>query len=329
MHCITYSVNQLYARALLQSAERQRLALPAELEQAVRAHQRVPLELQDRLWETYCVASADPLAGLRLGLTLQVGHLDSAGLLLITCETLGEALDHLVEVAPVVGEGGDFVLGREADQVVLSYRPHMAVRQAERVEAVLASLLSLGGWATGGSFQPTTIRVAHAPLAPLADYRALIDCPLRFNAADNALLFHASQLEQPLIQANSALRDHLRQLADRTLAELGQNSLSAQVQRLVRAHPRWGKERIAELLEVSGRHLNRRLADEGSSFKLVRDATLHRLAAEKLRSKDSLADIAEALGFSDESAFAKAFRRWAGISPAQFRRQAAQAGVES
>ncbi len=316
-----FSVNRLYARALLQSAERRAILLPAELRKAVEDNARLPLALLDQLWDAYCRGSGDRLAGLRLGLELQAGHLDSAGLLLASCDTLGEALEQLVEVAPIVGEGGDFLLDRDGDVAVIAFRPHMAVRQAERVEAVLAGLLRLSSWASGEAFRPGSVHFVHQPLSPSNEYRSLLRIPSSFGASDNALIFSADQLHLPLIQANAPLREHLRQLTDRMLAELGQDSLSAEVQRLIRAHPRWGKERIASVLTISGRHLNRRLAEEGTSFKLLRDDALHGVALERLRGSGSLPDVAEDLGFSDESAFAKAFRRWTGSTPAQFRRR--------
>ena len=79
---------------------------------------------------------------------------------------------------------------------------------------------------------------------------------------------------------------------------------------------------IAERLGLSGRHLNRRLAEEGSSFKLLRERVLHAMAEQLLQGPARLAEVAERLGFSDESAFAKAFRRWSGMTPGQFRQGA-------
>jgi len=315
----THSVTPLYAQALLQSAARHGVALPEHLCARLQARERIPLAVQDELWESYCALLPDPLAGLRLGLDIQVGHLDSAGMLLVTCDTLGEALEQLVEYAPVIGAGGDFSLQQQGALAWIEYQPHLAVRQSERVEAVLATQLNLTRWSTGGRFQPHSIHFAHAPLSAQADYRELVGCPLQFNAGHNRLSFSVDQLSLPLIQANSALRDHLRQLADETLEALGQHSLSAEVQRAVRLQPRWGKERIAEQLGISGRHLNRKLAEEGLSFKALRETVLQEMACQALQGRQSVAQIAEQLGFSDENAFVRAFRRWQGMTPARYR----------
>src|SRR5690606_35728337 len=130
-----FSVNRLYARAVIQSADRLALALPAGLRRAVEDHARLPLATLDLLWDAYCGASADPLDGLRLGLELRAGQRDCAGMLLPSRDTLGEAPEQLAEVAPIVGEGGDFVVDNDGDLVAVRYRPHLALRQAERVEA--------------------------------------------------------------------------------------------------------------------------------------------------------------------------------------------------
>lgn len=320
MHdCAEHSVTPRYSQAIFQMADRLGITLSPVLIDRLQGVQRVPIAWQDELWEAFCQASGDPLIGLRLGLEIQVGHLDSLGMLLVTCDTFGEALDELIEYAPVIGDGGEFRLHRERSQAFIDYQPHLSVRRAERVEAVLASMLNLSRWATGNRFQPSGIWLAHAPLAEPAAYEALVKCPLHFNAGCNHLGFASDQLGLQQIQANGALREHLRRLADQTLAELGHQSLSAEVQRLVSAHPQWGKERIAEQLHLSGRHLNRRLAEDGLSFKTLRESVLQAMACQALRSEQRLADIAEQLGFSDENAFTRAFRRWQGITPARYR----------
>jgi AraC-like DNA-binding protein len=72
---------------------------------------------------------------------------------------------------------------------------------------------------------------------------------------------------------------------------------------------------------MSGRHLIRLLADQRLSFKQIRDHELLALAQQALSAQSRISAIAERLGFSDESAFSKAFRRWSGMSPGQYREQ--------
>jgi AraC-like DNA-binding protein len=312
------SVTVHYTQAILQAAERLALPLPAELRQ-LGQEARIPLARQDALWEAFCAAAQDPLIGLRLGNALQVGHLDMVGALLMSCETLGEALEALLEYYPIVGEGGEFALREEGGQLCLAYQPHYQTRRQERVEAVLGSLVHMSRWITGERIQALQLRFEHAPQAAEARYAELLGCPLQFAAGENSLLFGRADLAMPLIQANAPMREHLRGLADSLLERLGQALLAVRVQQQLRMQPRWGKERIAEQLELSGRHLNRKLADEGTSFKLLRDQVLYQMAEQLLRESPRLVEVAERLGFSDESAFAKAFRRWSGTTPGQFR----------
>ncbi|MEK1905536.1 MAG: AraC family transcriptional regulator [Pseudomonas sp.] len=314
----TPSVTVHYAQAILQAAERLALPLPAEVRELGNLA-RIPLARQDALWQAFCTAADDPLVGLRLGCALQVGHLDMVGALLMSSESLGESLEVLLEYYPIIGEGSEFSLHSEGERVILRYQAHYQVRQEERTEAVMASLLSLARWVTGNKISPLLLRLRHAARGDEARYNELLACPLEFSASENALVFAAADLQVPLIQANALMCAHLRGLADSLLERLGTQSLSARVQQLLRAQPRWGKERIAEQLDLSGRHLNRKLAEEGSSYRLLREQVLYRMAEQQLRESPRLAEVAERLGFSDESAFAKAFRRWSGVTPGQFR----------
>lgn len=313
----TPTVTLRFSQALIQAA--QRLGLPPLDTPPI--EERVPLEVQDALWQELCAQASDPLIGIQLGMALQVGHLDVAGMLIMSCETYGESLDVLFEYLPIIGEGGEVNVKYESDSVLLSYTPIYDICRAQRVEAVLSAILHLSRWSTGGLFQAQSIHFGHAALHDAHRYPGLLGCPVSFSEPDNYLRFDKSMLALPLIQANSALRDHLRKLADNTLRQLGEKSLSASVSDLIRQHPRAGKERIADLLALSGRHLNRRLAEEGLSFKQLRDRELQSLAEVALQREGKISVVAEELGFSDESAFAKAFRRWTGKSPAQFRDQ--------
>lgn len=311
----TATVTLRYSQALLQAADR--LGLPAT--ELALDRERIPLSTQDALWQHLCAHSEDPLIGIRLGLSLQVGHLDIAGLLLMSCETCGEALEALIDYLPIIGEGGDATLMQEADAVHLRYRPQYATCRAQRAEAVLAGIVHLGRWSTGGHFGIRALHLAHPALDDPQRYPGLLGCPVQFECADYRLCLEPQTLRSPLIQANAPLRDQLRALADQHLANLGEYSLSVQVSQAIRQAPCASREEIAAQLALSARHMNRRLAEDGVSFRSLREHELRRLAENALSRGSKILAIAQDLGFSDESAFAKAFRRWTGLSPAQFR----------
>jgi AraC-like DNA-binding protein len=319
------SVSLHFLKAMLAACPRLGVTLPATATQWLQQHPdatRVPLDVQDRIWEEFCAASTDPLVGLRLGLDTQPGNLDIVGLLLMSCDDLAGALEMLVDYQQIIGEGGEFFLECDATTWRLRYESHFHCRTRERTEAVFATLLHLGRWISGGAFSPLLVGLQQRAAAPASAYRELLGCEVEFEARENVIVFRAEQAGLPLIQSNPAVTRHLRVLADSMLASLGSQTLTRQVETLLHATPAATKDDIAERLHMSGRHLNRLLAEDGTSFKLLQDTLRRRLAEAALRAADSrMADIAERLGFSDESAFAKAFRRWTGLSPGQFRDQ--------
>lgn len=317
-----HSVTARFTQAILEAAQRHGVEVPEALRTALAHGTRVPMSQQDSLWALFVASTADPLAALAVGTDLQAGHLDIVGMLLLSCDTLGDALEVLTEYAPIVGDNARFEVDTAADTVLLRYLPAYTVCVEQRVEAALGCVVCLTRWMTSGRFRAQAVSFRHAPRAAVAAYEALLGCPVRFNQPAHGVAFAPSELGLSLIQAGRDLHAHLRGLADEMLNSLAQDSVSARVQQLIRQHPRWGKERIGDELGMSGRHLNRKLAAEGISFKGLREALLHDLAVQALRAGQAPVQVGERLGFSDENAFARAFRRWSGKSPAQFVRDA-------
>lgn len=320
MHAKT--VTHSFTQAMLTNLPRLGLTLPAELEVELAHYDqtaRVPLQLQDRIWQTALQQSGDPSIGLRLSQHFLPGNLDIVGFLLLSSETLEETLETLIAYYPLVGEGGEFTFVHGEQVATLIYAPVYDIARPQRVEAALATLVQLGRWMTADRFQPAQVAFSHGPQAPAEVYRRYLGTEVSFNQVADAVQFDTAQLSLPLSQSNAALYRRMKVLADHQLSELSQGSLLAEVSELIRAQPRWGRDRIAEQLQMSGRHLNRKLADEGTTFKLLSDQVKFAEARTLLAGgHHSLADIAEQLGFSDDSAFSKAFRRWAGCSPSQY-----------
>lgn len=318
---MTLTVTIHFTRAILKTL--QELApVPAEVQDWLATHKasdRLPLSALDELWRVCVATSADPLFGLRAGLNVQPGNLDVVGFLLMSCETLEDALDALIDYHRIVGEGGDFTVTRQGSECRLIYAPHYDACRDQRVSAVMGSTIAVTRWLTGDAFAPTRVAFAHPAPVDVAAAEALMGCPLAYDQVADVLSFDAGLLTLPLVQANAQVFERMRVLADEALDRLKASSFSRDVTDLIRAHPAAGKDDIAELLHMSGRHLNRKIGLEGGSFKLLQDNVRAQEAEQALDAGAHPMDIAERLGFSDERSFAKAFKRWRGITPAQFK----------
>lgn len=315
-----------YARAIIQAAADDDIALPPTLTRDAADGGRIQLAQQDALWEAWCSQTGDPLAALRLGSRIHVGHLDSAGVLLMTCETLGEALQELQAYAPVIGEGVSFTLQRARQDVRVELEHRFTVRARERVESAVAALVHLARWATDDTFRASGVWFTHGAPAPVTDYEQVLGTRVRFDAPVTALCFGADQLRLSMAQADPSLRDHVRHHADRILDGLDEHDVTRQVQRVIRRHPEWGRDQVAEHLGFSGRHLGRLLLADGLTFRVAREHTLEDLALARLRDGRSVSHVAASLGYADETSFTRAFRRWQGTTPGRYRTPRVRAG---
>ena len=93
----TPTVTVRFTQAISQAAEQLGFSLPAPLKNAFAEQERVSLELQGEIWETFCQQANDPLIGIQFGQAIQVGHLDTVGMVLMSCDTVAEALDSLMD----------------------------------------------------------------------------------------------------------------------------------------------------------------------------------------------------------------------------------------
>lgn len=314
-----HSVTTRFTQGVLEAAQRLGAKVPDTLRDLPAQRTRMPMAQQDELWSLFANAPAgDPLAALRLGTGLQAGHLDIVGLLLLSCETLGDGLEVLTEYAPIIGDNARFETTETPQGLLLRYLPQYTVCRELRVEAALGCVVNQARWMTNGRFRPTAVQFAHAPRTEAAAYEALLQCPVQFGQAVDGVAMAAGELKLGLVQVGNRVHAKLRMLADEMLASLPQGSVSARAQQVIREHPRWGKERVGAQLGMSGRHLHRKLAAEAISFKGLREALLHDIATQALRAGLPAATVSGKLGFSDESAFTRAFRRWRGETPVEF-----------
>ncbi|GMG88486.1 AraC family transcriptional regulator [Biformimicrobium ophioploci] len=326
------SVTVSYTRALIGALERLGINPPEvahSLLHEVESDQRVPLVQQEDVWLALSQSEPDPLLGLRIGSAIETAQLGLVGYLLMTQKTLGEALQQLQTYHPLVGEGGDFEIHRGAGYLDLRYIPNYLVCERLRVETVLSTSLTQARSMTGGRFRPRQVRFAYpAPsLAIQQQYQSLLDAPVQFGCDYSGIRLDEEALQIPCVAADRMVLERLRPEADALLQRLKDKSLQLRVSHLLQQNPELGREQIAERLHMSPRHLARKLTEEKVNFREIQDEVRSYYAKLWLaQNEKSLAEIAAMLGYCDESAFGKAFRRWTGQTPRSYRLQHREQG---
>ena len=210
-----------------------------------------------------------------------------------------------------------------------SYEVHQ--RQSEATDQIgdgaVAFLFNILRSLCGPDWTPAEALFAHRRPEDVGPYRRFFRAPLRFDAEQNALVFGADDLNRHLPTDDPAVRHLLQQQIDALEARHG-DALPGQVRSVLRTalltrHA--GADQIAAIFSMHSRTLNRRLTAFGTNFQTLVDEGSFEIARQLLR--DSAMDvrqIAQALDYADASAFTRAFRRWSGTTPAQWRAKPGQ-----
>ncbi|MGE5476408.1 MAG: AraC family transcriptional regulator [Bacteroidales bacterium] len=159
-----------------------------------------------------------------------------------------------------------------------------------------------------------------------AEYPLMFSAELRFDAAHTAIAFDSKYLGLPVVRSTGqALKEFLSVAPENLLVQYkDSNSLASQIQRRLRDLPpaEWpGFDEIADDMRTSASTLRRRMEAEGQSYQAIKDHLRRDMAINLLSdSAMSVMDIAAELGFAETSAFHRAFKKWTGANPGEYRR---------
>lgn len=331
-----YSIAVSFSQAILDMVIAAKIPVPTEIRQQLlqfSAHQRLPLPIQNKLW-LYLEQLDRPALGLKLGQQIQPESYGVVGFIMRNSSSLAEAAHYLVQYSPILGEGGVFKKHHQHQGWRLSYHAKFTEARELRLETIMACLATGVQWVTDGAVLPHIVAFEHAQRGAIADYRqAFGDAELRFNQPHTYLVYTDKQWQRARRPVNSVLQTELQHYADASLADLKPAQFSIEVRRVLTQQPTLQRQDVAALLALSERHLNRRLAAEGVSYRDVADDVRRQLAIAAVTHSDSptkarYRELAQRFGYADGEAFAKAFKRWTGLRPRAYRLQRGQAEVK-
>lgn len=286
---------------------------------------RYPLSATTRLWHLAVAASGDPALGLRVSAFVGPTTFHALGYALIASASLREVFERIERYHRVVSDALSLRLRLEGER----YAFHLQVPvdgpapADEAIDAFAALYVRTCRNRLGRDYAPLAVHLRRPEPADPAPWHQVFRCPLRFAAEENRLEFARADFERPLEGANPELAEHNEAVLKRTLEHLQGPSWSSRVRACLEARLPNGEpsaEGIAQTLHLSLRSLQRHLADEGTRYEHLLSDTRHALALAHMRDpRCSISEIAYLLGFADTSSFSRAFKRWTGQSPSQYR----------
>jgi AraC-like DNA-binding protein len=275
--------------------------------------------------------SLDPAPALSLHIAqgIRAHHFGVVAYAALACATLGDALQRLERYHASVYDVNPAQVQPLAQGVCIEWGVERGRPGALVDETAVASLVQLARDMTGQPLAATMVGFVNAAPADKAPYERFFGGPVLFDQPTTRLVLDLKLLALPLRKSDPGLLALLDQQAERMLREVAvPPSVPAPVEvwrATLVSLIRQGQTSLAELASahhMSARSLQRRLAEQGSSFQALLDDTRHRLALGYLRDPAlELAEIALLLGYSEQSAFTRAFRQWTGLAPAQWRKQ--------
>lgn len=226
-------------------------------------------------------------------------------------------VERLGRYSKVSFAGVEGVSEEQVQQLISSEHPH-------RICTSLSMWHHFMSWLIGERVLLKAAYFTFAEQQALPNYRLKFQSDIKFNQHENALIFPSKYLKYPMVQTDKSLRAFLKTAPYQLLVMIDDDhSTRAQVTAIIgrdfsRATP--SAETVAQRLNLSVSSLRRRLLEEETTFQKVKDQCYKEAAINYINMPQlSIKDVSELLGFEENSAFFRSFKRWTGMTPSVYR----------
>lgn len=292
---------------------------------APQGNTRLPSKLLDAAFERGAAIIPDPAFALRAGEFWHPSDLGTLGYAWLSSGSLRTALKRLARFASVLGNKARIRCVEGPHGIAFGY-------DTQRGNSLVGYLmgeyfLSLVFAMCRANYGPGLVLESVSLRRPRPDnrqpYDALFGCPITFAAAEDGFVLSGQAADRPLPTANRELATTCDAILAKQLAELAGSDLESRckawlLEQLTSGEP--SEEALARAMGMSPRTLQRKLGELGLSYKEVLEKTRYDLALRYLDDPHkTVTDITFLLGFSETSAFSRAFKRWNGKAPTSYR----------
>jgi AraC-like DNA-binding protein len=323
----TLSIRLIWPFVRVWSAEGKEIITPEGITIAdfgnpeMRVEHRVVMETLER-----AVARHDDVTlGLRAGKQVEHGDFDVLEYAARSAPNFGEALQVMGRYMRLMHEAAELTVAIEGNLAVCRHYMTDGVPQPPAAnDFVIATSLAFSRRNVSVYESPVEVWLAHEEPSYAAEYERYFETKVRFGAPCNAILIQKARLDVPMLRASAELSTAFELQARRVLEKLqDRDTISGRVRRDVASQIHTGPvtmQKTAQRLAMGVATLRRKLEAERTTFTGIVDDLRRDLAKRHLaRSGPTVSEVAFLLGFSDVRAFGRAFRRWTGQSPTEYR----------
>ncbi|WP_417564921.1 AraC family transcriptional regulator [Marinobacter sp.] len=286
---------------------------------------RVPADAHYRLWEHAEHVTGDPGVGLHAGQVVDPERMGLVGHVFFNCDTLGEAVTQYVRLHRLINESVFLSFEQTGDQAILCWQPDLAEHYCRQdMDRTLAAAITRTRHFIHPDIRAEWADIGHPAPAYADEYEKLLGGPVRFDCGITRLAFNSRHLGHPIPRRNPYIYSAMLKQVNSLLARLQtRRSFGRKIRRLISkqmATEKIDADTLARQCHMSRQTLYRKLKKEGLSFHgLVEQVRQDKALRYVSTNYYALGEIAFLLGFSELSAFSRAFKRWTGTSPAEYR----------
>lgn len=288
---------------------------------------RLPLANAVRVLSEAARVTGDPTIGLRIVERLRPTAPGINLYLFRASPTLRSALERLVRFIPLTSDCLEMEFEVRGSQAFVRWKMNSRTvpLHPQQSEFYAGLLLRTGRESTTAPWQPLEVHFSHPPIEPRAERERLLRAPVHFSRPHDQVVLPSSVLDLPLRERDPVLLEMVQRHANALLRKVTPRTLRERVRSLLVdliPEGRASLEEVAAALSASPRTLQRELRQEGTSFTTELDAIKREVAEQYILSgRMEIIEVAFITGFTELSAFYRAFRRWTGTTPGEYRRQ--------
>lgn len=285
----------------------------------------IPIETYLRIQEEAARYTNDSCFGLHMGEFAEAGSWSILGYMMMNCTNLGEAFEKSARYSRIIGNliQGEAHFQLNKIKVVLFTPSHAPKMSRHCFESTFSSTVRMMRTLTGVNLNPLNVTFTYPVPESTAEYERIFRCPVFFGEKENSFTISTGIIYTPILLPNPELLQYFENYAQEFLAEMErQNEHTQAVTRIILSRmddEDLSIKKVAKEMSVSVRTLQNRLKEEGVVFSDLLQETREKLAKKYLHENYTVEDITYLLGFSEPSVFRKAFKKWSGVTPREYR----------